>query len=96
MNDIMPAPALIPDRTYPADFVRDQSAFWNMFDELLKKYEGQYVVIHKETVVASSSDKITALVSAYKKLGYVPVYAHRVSREPEPVSHSGVLRGANP
>jgi hypothetical protein len=83
---------LEPRNVFPPEFYRDMNAFHEMFEGLLAKYEGQYVVIHNEKIVSSGPDRTEAILAAYKLLGYVSVYAGHVSRKREPVSRSGVIR----
>jgi len=50
------------------DFLANEKHYWRMREELLRKYRGQWVAIHKGIVVASSED-VWKITEAVGKLG---------------------------
>ena len=52
------------------DFLANEKHYWRMREELLRKYRGQWVAIHKGIVVASSED-VWKITEAVGKLGFV-------------------------
>ena len=60
-------------------FKRDEQDYWNMRSELLKKYKGKWVAIHKGRVVAFSDDIIEIIQEALTEDGYA--YTNKVGEE---------------
>lgn len=65
------------------NFKREQKWFWKNHKNLLKKYEGKFVVVYGNTVVDSGYDQIALLNNFYKEYGYVECFCHLVlEKEP--------------
>ena len=58
---------------------REREAFLRMLPELIETRENLFVVIHEGQVVAEGPDKFEALDRAYAKVGYVDLYAEKVT-----------------
>jgi hypothetical protein len=91
--DILPAPTIeVPQvPAYPPPtpehpkLRQEHEALMRMWPDLLKTHYGQYVAIHDGQVVESGPDKIAVAKSAYKRCGYIPIYIHLVTDQPQPV-----------
>lgn len=104
-TDILPAP-MIALRTIPAipppepddpKLKREYRAFLQMLPELLKTHYGQYVAVHEGKVVESGDDKLEVIARAYARHGYVPIYVHLVTDQPQPlerIPHYRLARSA--
>ncbi len=60
-------------------FDADKEAYWSMRDELLAKYRGKWVAIHKGRVVAVGDDLISIADEAIRDDGYA--YTNKVGDE---------------
>jgi hypothetical protein len=90
-GDALPAP-VIPVRTVPAmpppvpkdpKLKREYETFLRLYPELLKALYGNYVAIHEGQVVDSGEDKLAVAAQAYARHGYVPIYVHLVTDQPQ-------------
>jgi hypothetical protein len=71
---------------------KNRASFDAMFNELLKSYEGQFVAIHDNEVVASGADKQIVFDAARSKCSKFPFYIRLVSRAPKIVRVPSVWR----
>src|SRR3954454_16816254 len=71
---ILPAPEIEPPATRENAWERERRAFFQLLTSLLKTNPGQYVAVHDGTVVAFGSDRINVALSAYERVGHVPLY----------------------
>lgn len=62
---------------------REMAAFRAMLDELLQKYEGQYVAIHQGKVIGSDTDLSALHKRMYYEMGSTPVLYERVTTDPK-------------
>ena len=74
---------------YPQDvidqgFERDRQDYWAMRDELLAKYPGKWVAVHKGRVVAVGDDPLSLMDQALAEDGYA--YTNKVGEEDRIVS----------
>jgi hypothetical protein len=91
--DILPPPAVEAPKlpAYPppvpedAKLRQEHEALLRMWPELLKTHQGQYVAIHDGQLVEAGPDKVAVALRAYKRFGYVPIYVHLVTDQPQPV-----------
>jgi hypothetical protein len=79
--DVLPAPVLPAPES--DKWRSEQQSFWRQLPELLKVHRGQYVAIHNGNVVESGADKLAVAERAYARFGYVPIFVHLVSDEPQ-------------
>ena len=66
-------------------FQREIAAFERMKPELLRQYRNRVVAIHDGQVVEIGSENESVAdvaMRVYERLGYVPVYVHRVEEAP--------------
>lgn len=78
-------------------FQREMEAFERMKPELLRQYRNRVVAIHNGQVVEVGSENESVAdvaMRAYERLGYVPVYVHRVEETPRVYRISLHRRGA--
>ena len=68
-----------------AAWEQERAAFYRMFDELMKDYKDQFVVICQRRVVASGNDKFAVARAAMKQCPGMPAFIHKVTTEPIPV-----------
>jgi len=68
-----------------AQFEAEKKTFWAMRDQLLDKYEGQYVAVYQGRIVDHDDDKIRLGLRVYQQFGYQPIYVQLVSRQGLPV-----------
>jgi len=61
------------------DFIANEAQYWKMREELLSRYRGWWVAIHKAQVVAASKD-VWEITEAVGKLGY-HAYIAKVGEE---------------
>ncbi len=66
-------------------FEANKKTFWAMREQLLARYEGQYVAVYEGRVVDHDIDKITLGQRVYKQFGYRPIYVQLVSHQGLPV-----------
>ena len=91
--DIFPAPRIevlkVPAHPPPVPsdpkLKREHEALMRLWPELLKTHNGQYVAIHDGQVVGSGTDKVAVALKAYKEYGYIPIYVHLVTDQPQPI-----------
>lgn len=76
-------------------FEVEKRAFEAMREQLLSKYEGQYVAIYKGQFVDHDADKLRLGLRVYRQFGYRPIYVQLVTREELPTKRiaSPKLRG---
>jgi Family of unknown function (DUF5678) len=79
-----PAPDLSLFKPPESPWERERRAFRTLLPDLRAKYDGQYVAIKDETVVASGSDEVAVALEAYSRVGYGPLYLGLVSDSPRP------------
>jgi hypothetical protein len=80
LTEAFPAVYVSPDRVRMAE---EELAFDRLQDELLARYEGQYVAIHGAQVIDNDPDEMAlAARTAERHPGQV-VHIRRVCREPE-------------
>lgn len=60
-------------------FEQDKRHYWGMRDELLAKYAGKWVAVHKGRVVAVSDDPLSIMERALAEDGYA--YTNKVGEE---------------
>lgn len=60
-------------------FDADKEAYWSMREELLAKYRGKWVAVHKGRVVAVGDDLISIADEAIREDGYA--YTNKVGDE---------------
>lgn len=60
-------------------FEQDRQAYWQMRDELLTKYPGKWVAVHKGRVVAVGDDPLSIMEQALAEDGYA--YINKVGEE---------------
>ena len=63
----------------PDSFLRDIAAFKRMLPKLKANYNGQYVAIYNEQVVASGDERLALLDVVYEQFGPVPCFIEKVS-----------------
>jgi hypothetical protein len=66
-------------------FQREVEAFERMKPELLRQYRNRVVAIHNGQVVEVGSENESVAdvaMRVYERLGYIPVYVHRVEETP--------------
>lgn len=84
--DILAAPDLAPSQRTRAAWEEERRVFLRLLPTLLDSYRGQYVAVHKGSVIASGPDQIDVGKQAYSQVGYVPIYVGLVTdKDPEPV-----------
>ena len=88
----LPAPVLEVSPLPRTKWEREHQAFQQLLPQLLATHRGQYVAIHEGQVVDSGDDKFAVALRVLAKIGNVPIHVGLVSKEHEPVSHSGVRR----
>ena len=75
-----------PTQTKPAGtdelLVAEQRAFERQKTQLLRRYEGQFVVFYQGRVVAHGSDDEALAARMFVKLGDVPFWIARVEKRP--------------
>jgi hypothetical protein len=62
---------------YP-EFEQEKRAYERLESDLMATYKGKYVAIREGQVVDSDEDKMTLIIRVYDKLGYGPMYVHKV------------------
>jgi hypothetical protein len=73
-------------------FQREIAAFERMKPELLRQYRNRVVAIHDGQVVEIGSENESVAdvaMRVYERLGYIPVYVHRVEETPRVYKISG-------
>lgn len=60
-------------------FEQDRQDYWNMRDELLAQYAGQWVAVHKGRVVAVGDNPVSIMEQALAEDGYA--YTNKVGEE---------------
>lgn len=60
-------------------FEQDRRDYWALRDELLRKYAGKWVAVHKGRVVAAGDDPLSIMEQALSEDGYA--YTNRVGEE---------------
>jgi hypothetical protein len=60
-------------------FDADKETYWSMRDELLVKYRGKWVAVHKGRVVAVGDDPVSIMDEAIREDGYA--YTNKVGEE---------------
>jgi hypothetical protein len=60
-------------------FERDRRDYWAMRDELLAKYSGKWVAVHKGRVMAAGDDPLSIMEQALAEDGYA--YTNKVGEE---------------
>ena len=83
--EVVKVPAFPPPVPEDATLRREHEALLQMWPELLQTHYGQYVAIHDGQVVESGPDKFAVARNAYKRYGYIPIYVHLVTDQPQPV-----------
>lgn len=91
---ILPAPILDVPKVAPypppvpehPKLRQEHEALVRLWPELLKTHNGQYVAIHDGQVVESGPDGIAVALRAYKRFGYIPIYVHLVTDQPQPIA----------
>jgi hypothetical protein len=84
--EIPPAPDFASRQETHSAWEDERRAVLRLLPTLLASHRGQYVAIHKATVVAEGLDQIDVAKRAYARIGYVPVYVGLVIDEaPKPV-----------
>ena len=73
-----PNVAQVAERYHPG-FEEDKQAYWRVRDELLAKYAGKWVAVHKGRVVAVGDDLISVAHKAVAQDGYA--YTNKVGEE---------------
>ena len=73
-------------------FERERRSFYQLLPTLLATYSGEYVAIHEGQVVDHGVDQVEVTLRVLRRVGSVPVFVHLVSREPERVYRSGLVR----
>lgn len=72
---------------YP-EFEAEKAAFERLEPDLMATYKGKYVAIRNGQVAGSDEDKMTLIGKVYDRLGYGPMYIHKVG---EPVRVAKIL-----
>lgn len=78
-------PTAFPSRPTNAQLAAEFDAFERMLPDLMKQYAGKYVALRKGEVVAVGSSKTDVLTAAHEQLPGEPVYARRVTDQPQPI-----------
>jgi hypothetical protein len=68
-----------------AQFDSERKTFWAMREQLLGRYEGEYVAVYEGRVVDHDKDKLTLGLRVYRQHGYKPIYVQLVTRQGLPV-----------
>lgn len=86
-QDTLPPVELERDELQPmsAQFEAERKSFWAMRDQLLDRYEGEYVAVYHGRVVDHDLDKLRLGLRIYEQLGYKPIYVQLVSRQGLPI-----------
>ena len=66
----------VPEAT--DEFQKGRVAFWQIREELLEKYAGQFVAIKDGQVIDSDNGKKELARRVYQRLGYVDLYFQKV------------------
>jgi hypothetical protein len=84
MNDvtILPAPEIQPAVAEESPWERERRAFFRLLPSLLETHPGQYVAVHRGTVIIGGGDRIGVTLDAYRRIGYVPLYVGFVGETP--------------
>lgn len=64
----------------PKEVESDKAAYWQMRDQLLTKYKGQWVAIYQEQIVSAGDDLFKLTEEVYDK-GCKYAYINRVGEE---------------
>lgn len=80
----LPAPTLAgpPVRKYE----RERAAFWRLWPELVKTYDGQFVAIHQEQVLDSDRDELALIARVLHRVGNVAIFVECVTNKPRPLT----------
>lgn len=87
---VIPPEALIPPPRNKWE--HEYRAFQRLLPELLKTHYGKYVAIHEERVFESGDDRLELIFRVLPKVGGVSVHIGHVTKEPESICRSGLLR----
>jgi hypothetical protein len=68
-----------PKEAVERGFEQDRQDYWAMRDELLMKYRGKWVAVHRGRVVAASDDPLSIMEQALAEDGYA--YTNKVGEE---------------
>ena len=68
-----------PREVVEEGFEQDRQAYWEMREELLAKYSGKWVAVHKGRVVAVGDDPLSIMEQALAEDGYA--YTNKVGEE---------------
>ena len=68
-----------PRKVVKRGFDQDQRDYWAMRDQLLQKYGGKWVAVHKGHVVAVGNDPVSIMEQALSEEGYA--YTNKVGDE---------------
>lgn len=77
-----------------AQFESEKKTFWAMKEQLLDRYEGEYVAVYEGKVVDHDKDKLTLGLRVYGNHGYKPIYVQLVCRQGLPVKRLNSPRRA--
>lgn len=64
---------------YP-EFEAEKAAFEQLEPSLMATYKGKYVAVRGGQVVDNDEDKMRLITRVYDRLGYGPMYVHKVGR----------------
>jgi hypothetical protein len=87
---VIPAEARIPPPRNKWE--REYRAFKRLLPELMKTHHGKYVAIHEERVVDAGEEPVSLALRVMARIGDVAIHVGYVSKEPERICRSGVLR----
>jgi hypothetical protein len=75
-----PNPVPVPENKWQ----RERAAFCKLYPQLLQTHRGKYVAIHEGQLVDSGDELVALALRVYERFGYVPIYMHLVTDEPQP------------
>jgi hypothetical protein len=81
--DTLPAPELTHKQGNHAAWEEEHRAFLRLLPSLLATHQGQYVAVHKSSIIAEGPDQVDVALQAYAQAGYVPIYVGLVTNEPQ-------------
>jgi hypothetical protein len=87
MNEpnVLDAPQInLENPAFDQKWRREYIAFLDLLPELLRTHRDKFVAIHGGAVVAEGDTFAEVALSAYERVGYIPMHIGRVSVVPRP------------
>jgi hypothetical protein len=83
MSDVitLPAPDLTQSHGTHDAWEEEHRAFLRLLPTLLATHKGKYVAVHNAAIIAEGLDQVDVALSAYARVGYVPIYVGLVTNE---------------